>query len=274
MYENIKLVVADIDGTLARQSHEPSKNTLRMIQEVRKAGYLFGLASGRTLDDVINYYKEWDLPEQFDFIIAWNGCELWDQSTESRYQYNKISKGGLKEICQIMSKVDSVISMYLPNIYLTTQKNIKTMASAMKSHRKLIATNDISDFYKQDNCGIMFRFDESKMNEVEKYLSQFKDREYISFKTQPNLIEFSHRDSNKAFALKEYCTMHDIKLEDCLSFGDTTNDNEMLKCSTGVCLCNGSDDTKKCALALTELDNEHDGCAHYIRKYLLKTIDD
>ena len=274
MYENIKLVVADIDGTLARQSHEPSKNTLKMIEEVRKAGYLFGLASGRTLEDVINYYKEWGLDEQFDFIIAWNGCELWDNTTQKRYQYNKISKEGLKEICQIMSKIDCVTSMYLPGIYLTNQENLKTMSSAMKSHRKLVVADDVSDFYKQENCGIMFRFDESMMSDVEKYLSQFKDKEYISFKTQPNLIEFSHKDSNKAYALKEFCKMHNIKLEDCMSFGDTTNDNAMLSCSTGICLCNGTEDTKACAKYLTELDNDHDGCAHYIRKYLLKTISD
>ncbi|MDO4378551.1 MAG: HAD family hydrolase [Erysipelotrichia bacterium] len=271
MFENIKVIVADIDGTLARQSHQPSEYTLRMIDEVREKGYLFGLASGRTLDDVIEYYKLWNLKEQFDFIIAWNGCELWDNLTQIKYEYNKIAKQDLKEICQLMSKFDCTVSMYLPQVYLTTEKNARTLLSAGKSQRKLIVAESMEDFYRQDNFGIMFRFDRSLMNDVEKYLSQYSDRNYNSFKTQPDLMEFSHKEANKAYALKQFCLMHDIPLQQCLAFGDTTNDNELLKCCYGVCLLNGTEDTKKCAQAITDLDNEHDGCAHYIKKYLLNS---
>lgn len=272
MYDNIKLIVADIDGTLARQSHQPSQYTLNMIDEVREKGYLFGLASGRTLEDVIDYYKIWNLKKQFDFIIAWNGCELWDNLTQKKYEYNRICCDDLKEICQIMSKFDCVTNMYLPSVYLTSEKNERTVFSAFKSHRKLVIADSLDDFSKQDNFGIMFRFEPSMMEEVERYLSQLKDKNYNFFKTQPNLMEFSHKDANKAYALKQFCLLHNIELDQCLAYGDTTNDNEMLACCNGICMLNGTSDTKKSAKAITDEDNENDGCAKHIRKYLLNSI--
>ncbi|MEE3426132.1 MAG: HAD hydrolase family protein [Erysipelotrichaceae bacterium] len=54
MFENIKVIVSDIDGTLCAAGEKPSKETIETIEELRKRGYLFGLASGRPADDLVN----------------------------------------------------------------------------------------------------------------------------------------------------------------------------------------------------------------------------
>ena len=52
-----------------------------------------------------------------------------------------------------------------------------------------------------------------------------------------------------------------------MAFGDTSNDNEMLKVAgCGVCMINGTDDTKACANAITTYDNDHDGLAIYLEE--------
>ena len=109
-----------------------------------------------------------------------------------------------------------------------------------------------------------------EMPDAEKKLVDFlKDKDYVGFKTQPNLLEFSHRESNKGYALRKYCELHNIDLDDCYGFGDTTNDNEMLKTCHGVCLLNGSDDTKACAEFITDKAIENDGFADFVYKHLL-----
>lgn len=64
--------------------------------------------------------------------------------------------------------------------------------------------------------------------------------------------------------------MTNLDIKKVVSFGDTTNDNEMLQVAGwGVCLANGSADTKMVADDITVLDNDHDGLAAYIEeKYL------
>ena len=50
-----------------------------------------------------------------------------------------------------------------------------------------------------------------------------------------------------------------------MAFGDTTNDNEMLKMAGwSVCLKQGSDDTKACADVITDYTNDEDGFGRYI----------
>ena len=53
-------------------------------------------------------------------------------------------------------------------------------------------------------------------------------------------------------------------------FGDTSNDNEMISVAgLGVCLLNGSDDTKALANDITDLTCEEEGFADYVEKHIL-----
>jgi hypothetical protein len=57
---------------------------------------------------------------------------------------------------------------------------------------------------------------------------------------------------------------------DVAAFGDTTNDNEMIAgAGLGVCMCNGSDDTKALADVISEYPANEDGFARFIDTYIL-----
>lgn len=270
MYENIKLIVADIDSTL-KPKGDITKRTIDTIEKLRDKGFLIGLASGRPYEDIYNMYQKWSMRNQFDFLICWNGGQLFDNKTQKVYKYNYLTKEQLKEIVWFMLPYDTTISMYKPGIYLCNKKTEKSTFSAWKLNREYVLTDNISEFYDGDNGGIMFRSTPELTNRIEKELAnQLKGKEYIMFKTQEDLLEFSNKECNKGFALKKYCDLYNISLDDCLAFGDTTNDNEMLKCCHGVCLLNGSDDTKACAEKITDLDCEHEGWADFIDKYIFK----
>ena len=56
-----------------------------------------------------------------------------------------------------------------------------------------------------------------------------------------------------------------------MTFGDISNDNELLEVAgVGVCMINGSDETKGYASDITELSNDEDGFAHYLQEKVLK----
>lgn len=53
-----------------------------------------------------------------------------------------------------------------------------------------------------------------------------------------------------------------------MAFGDTTNDHTMLELSgVGVCLKNGSDDTKAIADIITDYPCDEDGWARFMEMY-------
>ena len=68
---------------------------------------------------------------------------------------------------------------------------------------------------------------------------------------------------------QKICDIIDSKKEEIMAFGDTTNDNAMIETAAwGVCLKNGSDDTKAIADDITRFDCKQDGFADYIEEHL------
>ena len=272
MKTNLKLVAADIDGTLLAKGdlNNLRENTKKAILDLRAHGILFGLASGRPYEDVNDIYASWGLEDQFDFLICWNGAELWDEKTKKKYEFNYLKKEWIKEIVEFMEPSNSVVNMYRPGLFYSSQVTEKAMLSAFKTNREFKLITDMADYWKVDNGGVMFRSDEETVKTWEPKIQEYqKDKGFVGFKTQPNLLEFSHKDSNKGYALRKYCELYNISLDDCYAFGDTTNDNEMLKTCHGVCLLNGSDDTKACAEFITDKTIEDDGFADFVYKHLL-----
>lgn len=270
MFENIKLICSDIDGTLVDNSRVMGQTVIDTIQKLKKHGYIFGLASGRPLRDVQLTLKDWGASDIYDFIVAWNGCELLDCINNKQYQYNIMSKDEVKEVVDFMSRYECVIHMYYKDQYLTSSNTDRAWYSAFRNKREYVVTNDLSTFYQSDSAGIMFRVNEADMPQIEKEANEFcKGKNYVAFKTQPNLIEFGNRYSNKAYGLRKICEIYNINLKDVMSFGDTTNDNPMFEISYGVCLLNGSDDTKKLAKMITKKTVDENGITDFANEYLL-----
>ena len=107
------------------------------------------------------------------------------------------------------------------------------------------------------------------MPKIEEYYHLHKPKNVIGFKTNPMAFEFTVSRASKGVALENFCKIHNIDIKDSMAFGDTSNDNQMLKTAgIGVCLLNGTNDTKDCADFITDFDVDHDGFAQFIHKYL------
>ncbi len=89
-------------------------------------------------------------------------------------------------------------------------------------------------------------------------------------RTSPGCMEFVPAKANKLYALKQYCQRHGIDMKQVAAFGDTSNDNEMIKgAGIGICMANGTDDTKALADMISEYPCNDDGFARFVDKYIL-----
>ena len=69
----------------------------------------------------------------------------------------------------------------------------------------------------------------------------------------------------KGLALEMYAKRRGIPLNEVMAFGDLENDVSLLKkAGWGVCLKNGSDETKAAANDVTEYDVSMDGVGRYL----------
>ena len=268
--KNAKLILCDIDGTLYDWSRVLSPVTFETIQQLHEKGYKIGLASGRPYEELCLYAKEWGFNFDFDVIIGLNGGEIYDLEKNQLFEYYKLSTDVLKEICEMMMRFTCNPFMYWHQKILGLHMDDMLIKSSKTSNREIVIANDLSDLYSEENIKIMFRMTEQEVKKVEEYLLEHPSNQYIGLKTQSTLIEFMDPRISKGFAVNELCKLGNYKKEEILAFGDTTNDNSMLQeAGWGVCLQNGSDDTKAIADEITELPCSKDGFAQYIRKNLL-----
>ena len=268
---DLKLVICDIDGTLVSDDKKLLPLSKKMIQTLHDRHIMFGVASGRPVDELAGLALKWGLGFDFDIVIGMNGAELYDGISKQRYDYFKLKKDWIKEIIDILKPFNLNPYMYKGNKILCLYDDENMQNSSKKSNKMLKVAKDISDFYEEDNAKIMFKIDEKRIDKIMEYANKHKRDEYIAFKTQPIMLEFADKRVAKGYALSKFCEMHDIDLSSVMAFGDMDNDISMLETSGfGVCLINGSDTTKKIADDITEKSNNEDGFGYYMQKVLSK----
>ena len=269
-----KMIICDIDSTLVVKHQTLTPRARACIEKLRSSGVYFGIASGRPLYQIREGYDMWGY-DDFDLTIGMNGSVIWDNIDKKEYNYYVMKKEWLKETIELMAPFQTNPSVYRTDsqIFFKEDETLKLYAQFFKS--KVEVAKSIEDLYSEETAKIMFRLEnEEDMPKAEKWIAEHPNPNYIGFKTQPSLIEFCDKRVNKAYALKKFCEMHDIELKDIIAFGDTTNDNEMLtESGVGVCLKNGSDDTKAIADYITDKTCDDDGWADFTEKYIMPFIE-
>ena len=74
--KKFKLVLCDNDGTLVDDERVLTPRAKRAIERLHEEGYLFGIASGRTYEDLSAYPGKWGLDFDFDVYVCLNGAQL------------------------------------------------------------------------------------------------------------------------------------------------------------------------------------------------------
>ena len=268
--KRFKVVLADNDGTLVNDDHQLTDRTRKALERLHEAGYLFGIASGRTIDDLKTYPSKWGLSFDFDIIIGLNGAELYDSLDDTVTREGYLSTEKTKEIVEKVTPFNYTMQYTRGKHYYFNRLDDFARAS-MSRNGSLISrvTDDISDFWSEEVPKIIVRLPVEEMAAFEQYWKDHPIEGVVSFKTQPFVYEFMAEGTDKKVAMHHFCEKHGIALDEVISFGDTTNDNGMLRDSYGVCMANGSPDTKATAEEITELTNNEDGFADYVEKHLL-----
>ena len=271
---NIKLVVCDIDGTLVTNDHVLTERTKATIERLHSQNILFGIASGRSIEQHLSKQASiWGLSFDFDIIIGLNGAEMWDGINQKQHDYYKLKREWLKEIIELMAPLNLNPYVYVDGMSLYLKNDPAASASALQYRSNYRIVDDVSELYEKETAKILFRMSEERMAEVEPYVMAHSSEHYKAFKTQKTVLEFSDRRVSKAVPLRDFCTINNIDLSQVISFGDMTNDNELLEASgIGVCLINGGDDTKAIADFITDKSNEEDGFADFLDKHFFDAL--
>ena len=88
--------------------------------------------------------------------------------------------------------------------------------------------------------------------------------------SHPQYLEIYSRKAGKGNALQNLCKALHVHIRNSVAAGDEENDISMIEAAAvGVCMANGNPVVKEHADYVTENDNNHDGIAEIIDKYII-----
>ncbi len=274
MRKDYKVFVADIDRTLRENTPDIGPITRSAMQELHKRGVMLGIASGRPLwQRMFTHAEEWGLGFQFDFLIGLNGGEVYDTRSGERKLLNLLQPDTIRDIIMKMACTGTNPFIYRDEGYMLAQRMddlVRRSAERNKNEARIV--KDISEFWQEPTGKILYRTETQREmdEEVIPYAKTLENEHIFCFKTAVNLLEFQDRRNNKGTAVEEYCRSNGIGMEDVIAFGDAENDLEMMKMAGySVCLCNGMQENKDIADAVTEYRAGEDGVGRWLFDHYL-----
>ena len=270
-YKKVKLIVADIDGTIRANFTKLTPRTIAAIDALKEKGIYFGIASGRSLKNVTGYAAEWGMSHQFDLCIAINGDQIYDNVDGSVFMERKMHSEDIKYIIDNMRPLGLGVSFFTDEEaqYILEMTDQLREAQKRNHYEYIVADPEFKIFDKIGVNKVMFRVPNGDMPKIEAYVEEHPFIGYSSFKTQPICYEVMPEGITKATAIRHFCEKHGINEDEVMTFGDTTNDNTMLEAYYGVAMKNATEDTKAIAQEITEYTAEEDGFARYLEDYIL-----
>ena len=272
MKENIRLVICDVDGTLANKGARPLPATLKALEYCHEKGILLGLGTGRPVDQrMIGRFKDWGLDFEPDLIIGVNGCELWTRFDRKKEKFDLLPKEEVRKILDFMWDLDVNVCVFEDGYdKVLARRKDWMIEDSMNRNRSNVEFVDRERFCKYDVVKLEFHYDEEKYEDlIMDLISRHPSDRYVWTKSFEGTLEFMKPGVNKGTTLERVCKKLNIDLEDVVACGDMDNDIPMLeKAGIGICLANGSQTTKEAADYVTEKDVNHDGLGEFLFKYI------
>jgi Cof subfamily protein (haloacid dehalogenase superfamily) len=269
----IKLLIVDIDGTIAGKSNQVSTRVKQAIAAAQAQGVRVGIATGRMYKSALRFHHDIgaDLP-----IMAYQGAWIQDPATgithrhspvpveiahelidyfEQSHLLDKISIHIYRDDCLYVRKIDADTELYVgrSGIGVSAVADLRTVLTERPT--KILAMSEDVELIDKLRLELLQRYTPAELHVTT---------------SVPIFLETTQSGVNKATAIDYIATeLLGIEPENILAIGDNYNDVEMIAyAGIGVAMGNAPADVQSIANWVAP-DVDADGVAVAIEKFIL-----
>lgn len=276
-----KLIAFDMDGTLLNAKKEISPANLKAIQAAAKAGKDVAISTGRPLAEMRPYM---DKLSDVRWLVSCSGAYVFDLFKDECIYEKTLDPHLVIKCMEIAGKEEAFDGMPMINMHTRDSFSQRDQQSHMKDYgmgpyqglydEVTTKIEDIQSFYKENPFPIgKINFYHKSPESRERSLQRFKEAEMDSHiemvYAEVSSLECSPKGLNKAVGIEAICNSLGISIAQAIAVGDADNDLSMLNAAgLAVAMGNANENVMKIADVIVN-DNNHDGCADAIYKYML-----
>ena len=291
-----RLIAIDLDGTLLNSYGTISENNKNSIKKAQALGTEIVIASGRPISSAKTFANEAGANK---YLICGNGSVLYDIQNDQILFHKFLNKNKVLQIIKICEDNSIFYSVYTENLTITKSLNYNILFYNNENRKlpddkktKIKIMNNIYDYIEENKNINVLKIticDEDKIifGGIIRKLREIKDidvldvqhmaRKVITSGTEERTVEYHYteitsKDVDKWYALEMLSNKLNIDKNEVMAIGDNMNDKLMIENSgLGVIMANSAPYMKEFADAIVA-DNNQDGVAEAIEKYVLKEI--
>ncbi len=262
----IKVLIFDIDDTLIKQGESyVKKSAVEGINQAYKNGYKIIVATGRGY-----YLMQQDVPDSLpvDYYVTVNGSCINDRNGNviKCYKMNDEDVDRLIDIC-LERKYSFAIKF---DDSLRTYYNHEDFCEKYCSYaipRSSVIDETATRSYHKTHGNALDFFIYSDHNEAYDLKDQFPNVKFVSPTVGLDACEAFMGGLSKGRCLRELVESLGYSLDECMSFGDSENDIEMIEmCKIGVAMGNALGRLKGVADYVTD-DIDNDGVYNALKHF-------
>ena len=291
-----RLIAIDLDGTLLNSYGTISENNKNSIKKAQALGTEIVIASGRPISSAKTFANEAGANK---YLICGNGSVLYDIQNDQILFHKFLNKNKVLQIIKICEDNSIFYSVYTENLTITKSLNYNILFYNNENRKlpddkktKIKIMNNIYDYIEENENINVLKIticDDDKIifGGIIRKLREIKDidvldvqhmaRKVITSGTEERTVEYHYteitsKDVDKWYALEMLSNKLYIDKNEVMAIGDNMNDKLMIENSgLGVIMANSAPYMKEFADAIVA-DNNQDGVAEAIEKYVLKEI--
>lgn len=266
-----EMIVLDLDGTLTNSEKKITKKTKESLMRAQRMGKKVVLASGRPTAGIMALAEELRLEEYGGYILAFNGGHIIEMKTGTAI-YDKVIPpeyaGKIYEYVKdtglcIMTYTDSEIVIGMtPNEYAEKESRINKIPFRQTDRFAEVVDFSVNKFLLA-----------GEPEQIEQMQSTLRDKygwKMNIFRSEPFFLEIMPQSIDKAYSLGVLLEKMGYTREQMICCGDGYNDRSMIQfAGLGVAMANGQKEVREAADYVTKRDNDQDGIAEVVEKFLL-----
>lgn len=269
-----KALFLDLDGTLLNDQKEITPGNRAAIERAIAQGHQIVVTSGRPLKSTLMQAERLGLAGKGCYVIAYNGAVLYDCLRKEQVFRRALAWEDLYEVFDEANRRGVYIQAYDADDTVVAER--RNEQAVTRRYCEAIdldfrVTEDIRTGLTAPSVkALMIDFhDRAPVEAMEQWVHTRMAGRVDCFFSSRYYLEVVPVGMNKGAAVRELCRTLGLPIENAIAAGDEANDVTMIEAAgIGVAMRNAVPAAKAAADYVTERDNNHDGIAEVIERFL------
>ena len=268
----IKYIALDLDGTLTDSRKTITPRTLDALSSAQEKGVTLIIASGRPPQGIVHVARELRLAERGGYVMAYNGGEVVRAEDGEILFRHPLPADVIPEVCAWSHRLGLPLITHVDgNILTNSPHDVHVVRNAGINGMPIVGTDSMAEVLRdvpQSPVKFLMLGEASPLAEAELLLrNAFAGRLEVCRST-PNFMEIVAAGIDKATALKHILRDRNAEASQLMAFGDGDNDLSMIRyAGLGIAMANATQRLRDAADFVT-LDNDSDGIAYALERFL------